>query len=182
MFFSNCNWCCRRPCCAKQEKDCNKQDNKPCFHEDKRDDKQEKCYCHIRFENRCCWDKEHDNDYNKHDKCDKKDDRKEYRCGQEKKLCNRDNFNGYGFANYHDEDYTDNYRNQNIKDFGGREFYGEQEKSNYNNQEYLGYNYNQSYTPNWEEDKYCKCDRNDKHNDNKCCKPTKYICFPWDRY
>ena len=145
MFFNNCNCFRNKPCCCRQEKDCNKQENRPCcnIHDKCNEDSQEKCCCHIKFENRCYCDKERENNYDKQDnKYDKKNDKKECRCGQENKCYNRDAFYGYGFASYHNnEDYKGYYNNQNGRDFGGREFYDEQEKSNYGNQEYLNFNH-----------------------------------------
>ena len=175
MFF-NCNWCCRCRHSNIQEKNyydkyeynrCDKHSNhNECdFRDDKHDkceyDKKEKCCCHINHE-------------------------KKYYCDKDNRDEKRDNYNsnnrfeGQGYycecnkLGYFNAQENCDYDNNNYRKPC-------QKEQNSNNSIYE----KNCYTPDWESDKDCRCkkDKCDKDkNDNKYCKPVKYICIPCDKY
>lgn len=177
MFFN----CCKRSCCCRQnnsnEKNCydkyeynkcDKQDNNKCDrHQNKYDkceyEKNEKCCCHINIEKKSCWD---------NDKRDEKFD---------SYYNNNDKFNGQGYYNEYN----------NLGYFNLQNGYGRDEiidrKIDKKEDDYRNCNFDKNcYTPNWDCDRECKCekDKNDKcdKQDNKYCKPVKYICIPCDKF
>ncbi len=167
MFFN----CCRRCCCRQggnQEKNCyDKYDYDKCDKShnkcDYRDDRYDKC------------------DLEKKEKCS-------CRINYEKKCC-WDNDN-------HDEK-SSSCSKQNNR-FEGQCYYGEYNNLGYFNQQnscdsdkddnHKHYQKEETcYTPNWDCDKECKCEKDkidkcDKHESDKSCKPVKYICIPFDKF
>lgn len=173
MFF---NYCCKRPCCRceknnKQEKNyCDIKDKyyyDKCDKHDKCDyDKQERCCCHINFEKKCCCNKDRDNHFDRKESCyqnEKGFDNKSY-YGE---------YNSLGSFDYNNEyDYEQNSRK-----------YYDKENNRKSCDDYNDFDCKKCYTPNWENDRDCKCEKDNKHDwNNKCCRPVKYICFPWDKY
>lgn len=194
MFFNNCNCFRNKPCCCRQEKDCNKQENRPCcnIHDKCNEDSQEKYCCHIKFENKCCWDKERDNCFDRHEEkhCHRKPERKEYCQDKSRYDCsyNKNDFNKVENQRYFTPQYFDYTKSDYRNNQNGTTLYNNYDEINnldYNEEKNFNYNYERYYTPNWDEDRNCKHDnKNDKPEwiDNKCCKPVKFICFPWYKY
>ena len=184
MFFN----CCKRFCCCNQNDSkqtncydkyeynrCDRHDNhneRDC-RDDKHDkceyDKKEKCCCHINFEKKYGCDKNNDNRFDRYDD--------NYSNNQ----CDRKYFNGQSYyCEYNNLGYFNNQENLGYDNISNRKPCQKDEQS------YGQDSGKNCYTPNWECDRDCKCekDKNDKYdkNDNKCCKPVKYICIPFDKY
>ncbi|MBQ8522175.1 MAG: hypothetical protein IJ458_00745 [Clostridia bacterium] len=190
MFF---NYCCKRPCCRckydKQEKNgCDIKDRCDYDRCDKRDDnhnkceyeKKEKCCCHINVEKKCCCDKNDDKRFTKNDNYyqgNRDFDYKSY----------YDEYNNLGYFGNNDKeyDYEQNNRKSYSKEDNRNSYSNENNRKSYDDDNDFDY---KSYTPNWENDRECKCEKDkhdkcDKNNwDNKCCKPVKYICIPFDKF
>lgn len=172
MFF---NYCCKRPCCRCDNLD--KKEKNYCEIKDKCDydkcdkynkcefEKKEKCCCHINFEKKCCCNKDDD----------KRLEKNEYNYQNER---NFDDKSYYGeYNNLGSFAYSDN---EHGFEQNARKSYDKEDNRKPCNGDDFDY---KSYTPNWENDRECKCEKDNKHDwDNKGCKPVKYICFPWDKY
>ncbi|MFQ6724289.1 MAG: hypothetical protein ACLRFE_03025 [Clostridia bacterium] len=180
MFFN----CCKRNCCCRQdnrhEKDyCDIKDRYDYDKCDKRDDKHDKCECdkkekccyHINFEKKYCCDKDNDNRFDHRDNC--------YQ--NERNFDNRNYYGEYNNLGY----FADNNKEYNYEQDHHKSYSKENNSKSHDNDNDLDY---KSYTPNWENDKECRCEKNkhdkcDKNNwNNNCCKPVKYICIPFDKY
>lgn len=179
MFFN----CCRRNCCCRQggstEKNwcnkydydrCDKRDDKCDKHEDKHDkcdwEKKEKCCCHLNYEKRCCYDKRNEQ---------------------------FDNYptqnGGYGeqYSQFDGQNHFGEYNNLGY--FNQQNTYG-CEKDEIDKPCRIEDDYHHDfdkhcYIPNWDNDKNCKCEK-DNHKcdkkEDKYRKPVKYICIPFDKY
>lgn len=180
MFFNYCRRCCCRQN-GNQEKDCPKYDYDKCDkHDDKCDkyddrhnkcdwEKKEKCCCHINYEKCSCWDniKRENQPYNYVNQNNQFED-------QNNRFEGQNYFGEYNNLGYFNHQIDCGCDNDNNKPY---------QKEDNNCRHDFDKN---CYTPDWNNDKNCKCEKDkfdkcDKH-ENKCCKPVKYICIPFDKY
>jgi len=179
MFFNCCrrNCCCNQKCCDKQEKNyCDIKDKYDYDKCDKRDDKHDKCdygkqekgCCHINPEKKCCCDK----NYNSHF-----DNKSDSSCFQNDRSFNDNSYYGeYNNLGYFGYDSKEGYFEQDTN-----KSYDRKERRNIYDEEN---NHSNNCTDNWDNDRKCNCEKekSDKQESKKCCRPEKYICFPFDRY
>ncbi|MBO5910523.1 MAG: hypothetical protein J6Q15_03335 [Clostridia bacterium] len=177
MFFNSCNWCCRcRPGCNRQDKYCNKEENKNrCDINDKHEcNKTDRLCCQVK-----CWrdngDRYEDKGNEKKDCCGYKDIKQEE--------CKREYNHIYDNRNCDDKDCKCGYdKKEDRKDDLNCD---KRDKFEREENQYYCYKCEQCYTPNWDTDQYCNPNYKDNHKndkyDDECCRPVKFICFPWCR-
>ena len=188
MFFN----CCKRCCCRQggiQEKDCrNKYDYDKC---DKYNDNHKKCDCRddkydkcdFEKKEKCCYHINCENRYSsngnneKFDNCSSQNNRYGEQDGRYNSQSYYGEYNNLGYFNQQDRGYQ-KYDDRNNVD----------NRKSYQKEDCYDKNFEKNcYTPNWDDDRDCKCEKDkndkcDKKEHSNCCKPVKYICIPFNKY